>query len=47
MWLNASPQGPINTVVYMYMDLYNSNCRLIQIVLMDFDIRFKWTTLFM
>ena len=28
------------------MDLYNSNFRLIQIFLMDFEIRFMWTTLY-
>ena len=28
------------------MDLCNSNFRLIQIFLMDFEIRFKWTTLY-
>ena len=33
-----------NTVVYM--DICNSNFRLIQIFLMDFKIRFKWTTLY-
>ena len=36
----------VSRCIVVYMDLCNSNFRLIQIFFMDFEIRFKWTTLY-